>query len=164
VTKAPIHYMVTMPDGTVPPTAGPSSQYVTVNLAEHVGQVVDHPSPGKKWYDVSAFSYFRTYTVCGRLNRPHFVHDRHLFWPHPEMPEADALRGLRKRKDAARGGSQWSESAAVRRPWGGANSDVGVVPAQRVTNSPSVTASVAWGDRRAGQPAPGDRNDGFRRR
>ncbi|MDX2630295.1 hypothetical protein PV381_27775 [Streptomyces scabiei] len=65
MTKAPIHYMVTMPDGTVPPTAGPSSQYATVNLAEHVGQVVDHPSPGKKWYDVSAFSYFRTYTQRG---------------------------------------------------------------------------------------------------
>jgi hypothetical protein len=40
--------MVTMPDGTVPPTAGPSSDYATVNLAENVGQVVDHPNPGKK--------------------------------------------------------------------------------------------------------------------
>jgi hypothetical protein len=65
VPKTPIHYMVTMPDGTVPPTAGPSSTYPTVNLAELVGQAVDHPDPGKKWFDVSAFSYFRTYTPRG---------------------------------------------------------------------------------------------------
>ncbi|WP_331736879.1 hypothetical protein OG426_55565 (plasmid) [Streptomyces canus] len=77
MTKAPIHYMVTMLDGTVPPTAGPSNRYATVNLTEHVGEVVDHPTPGRPWYDDSAFSYFRTYTQRGIGQ----VLERHSQWP-----------------------------------------------------------------------------------
>ncbi|GAB1331714.1 hypothetical protein [Streptomyces sennicomposti] len=66
MSKPSLHYMVTMPDGTVPPTAGFTTSYETVNLTEHVGQVVDHPTPCKhKWYDESSFSYFRTYTQRG---------------------------------------------------------------------------------------------------
>ncbi|MDQ0904154.1 hypothetical protein QFZ22_000139 [Streptomyces canus] len=72
------HYMVTMPDGTVPRTSGSTGAYTTVNLAEHVGQVVDHPQPGKhKWFDESAFSYFRTYTQRGVGE----VLDRRCEWP-----------------------------------------------------------------------------------
>ncbi|OIJ95423.1 hypothetical protein [Streptomyces colonosanans] len=66
MSKPSIHYMVTMPDGTVPPTSGSTGPYTTVNLTDHVGQVVDHPTPCKNlWFDESEFSYFRTYTRRG---------------------------------------------------------------------------------------------------
>ncbi|ROQ65279.1 hypothetical protein EDD95_8141 [Streptomyces sp. CEV 2-1] len=64
------HYMATRPDGTVPPTSGvyvTADPIPTVNFADHIGQVVDHPTPGKPWYDETAFSYFRTYTRPGEL-------------------------------------------------------------------------------------------------
>ncbi|WP_432190467.1 hypothetical protein [Streptomyces sp. Tue6028] len=78
MATAQTHYMVTMPDGTVPPTAGPSSQYPTVNLADHIGQVVDHPTPSKRWHDETAFSYFRTYTQRGVGE----ILERRRQWPH----------------------------------------------------------------------------------
>lgn len=69
------HYMATRPDGTVPPTDPYQARYFeaqgetipTVNLAEHVGQAVDHPSPGAKWYDDRPFSYFHMYTRPGEV-------------------------------------------------------------------------------------------------
>ncbi|MER5302173.1 hypothetical protein ABT039_22320 [Streptomyces lasiicapitis] len=74
MSKRPtIHYIVTRPDGTVPPSSGALAEYAhwtgdpipTVNLAENIGKVVDHPSPGQRWYDDKPFSYFRMYTKPG---------------------------------------------------------------------------------------------------
>ncbi|MGW0653700.1 hypothetical protein ACWD4T_33770, partial [Streptomyces umbrinus] len=65
VNKAPIHYMVTLPDGTVPPTSSSTAPFTTINLTEHIGRAVDHPTPGRPWYDEGPFSYFRTYTQRG---------------------------------------------------------------------------------------------------
>ncbi|MCX4598315.1 hypothetical protein OG819_55245 [Streptomyces sp. NBC_01549] len=77
MTKAPTHYMVSMPDGTVPPTSGSTASFTTINLAEHVGQAVDHPTPGRPWYDEGPFSYFRTYSQRGVGE----VLDRRGEWP-----------------------------------------------------------------------------------
>ncbi|GAA1110908.1 hypothetical protein [Streptomyces javensis] len=76
MSKRPVvHYMATRPDGTVPP----SCEYLarcytqrgetitTVNLADHVGQTIDHPSPGRKWYTDTPFSYFHMYTKPGEI-------------------------------------------------------------------------------------------------
>lgn len=70
-----VHYMATRPDGTVPPTNECRAQYAraagepvpTVNLADHVGQVVDHPDPGEKWYTDKPFSFFHMYTRPGEI-------------------------------------------------------------------------------------------------
>jgi hypothetical protein len=70
-----VHYMATRPDGTVPPTCEHLARYYsaqgetipTVNLADHIGKVVDHPSPGKKWYTDKPFSYFHMYTKPGEI-------------------------------------------------------------------------------------------------
>ncbi|MGW1596971.1 hypothetical protein [Streptomyces sp. NPDC002343] len=70
-----VHYMATRPDGTVPPTDYHLARYArahgepvpTVNLADHTGQVVDHPSPGQKWYTDQPFSYFHMYTRPGEI-------------------------------------------------------------------------------------------------
>ncbi|MEV1040411.1 hypothetical protein AB0J01_27730 [Streptomyces sp. NPDC050204] len=74
-TQPTIHYLATRPDGTIPPTTGSAAEYAgwtgdpipTVNVAAHVGGIVDHPTPGRPWYDESPFSYFRTYTRPGEL-------------------------------------------------------------------------------------------------
>ncbi|MCX5338485.1 hypothetical protein [Streptomyces atratus] len=50
-TRPTVHYIATRPDGTVPPTDNYLAAYYrdqgetipTVNLADHVGQVVDFP-------------------------------------------------------------------------------------------------------------------------
>ncbi|MFE5714511.1 hypothetical protein ACFQ7J_27325 [Streptomyces sp. NPDC056501] len=63
--KPRVHYMATLPDGTIKDsvTAG-----VPVSLAENVGQVLDHPTPCvNRWYDESPFSYFRTYHRLGEV-------------------------------------------------------------------------------------------------
>ncbi|MFD3920207.1 hypothetical protein [Streptomyces sp. NPDC058595] len=68
-------YIATRPDGTVPPTDNYLAQYArergetipTVNLADHIGQIVDHPSPGQKWYTDKPFSYFHMYTRPGEI-------------------------------------------------------------------------------------------------
>ncbi|MFJ5143227.1 hypothetical protein [Streptomyces sp. NPDC088707] len=70
-----VHYMATRPDGTVPPTDNYLARYYsglgetipTVNLADHIGQVIDHPSPGQKWYTDKPFSYFHMYTRPGEI-------------------------------------------------------------------------------------------------
>ncbi|MGW2331653.1 hypothetical protein ACWC5C_38715 [Streptomyces sp. NPDC001700] len=70
-----VHYMATRPDGTVPPTSPHLAGYYsargesisTVNLADHIGETVDHPSPGKKWYTDKPFSYFHMYTRPGEI-------------------------------------------------------------------------------------------------
>ncbi|SCF61538.1 hypothetical protein [Streptomyces sp. Ncost-T10-10d] len=57
-TRPVIHYNATRPDGTVPPTCEHLARYYsglgetipTVNLADYIGETVDHPSPGQKWY------------------------------------------------------------------------------------------------------------------
>ncbi|MFF3127378.1 hypothetical protein ACFVRD_34925 [Streptomyces sp. NPDC057908] len=36
-------------------------------LADHVGQTIDHPSPGQKWYTDKPFSYFHMYTRPGEI-------------------------------------------------------------------------------------------------
>lgn len=74
-TRPVVHYMATRPDGTVPPTCWDSAKYAeahgetvpTVNLADHIGETVDHPSPGKKWYTDKPFSYFHMYTRPGEI-------------------------------------------------------------------------------------------------
>lgn len=74
-TRPVVHYMATRPDGTVPPNIEDLARYArargeqvpTVNLADHLGQVVDHPSPGRKWYTDRAFGYFHMYTRPGEL-------------------------------------------------------------------------------------------------
>ncbi|MEU6680918.1 hypothetical protein [Streptomyces sp. NPDC046925] len=70
-----VHYMATRPDGTVPPTdiylarscSGRGETIPTVNLADHIGQIVDHPSPGQMWYTDKPFSYFHSYTRPGEI-------------------------------------------------------------------------------------------------
>lgn len=70
-----VHYMATRPDGTVPPTCEHLARYYsglgetipTVNLADHIGETVDHPSPGQKWYTDKPFSYFHMYTRPGEI-------------------------------------------------------------------------------------------------
>ncbi|MEU7378275.1 hypothetical protein [Streptomyces albidoflavus] len=74
-TRPVVHYMATRPDGTVPPNIEDLARYArargeqvpTVNLADHLGQVVDHPSPGRKWYTDRAFGYFHMYTRPGEI-------------------------------------------------------------------------------------------------
>ncbi|WP_052744361.1 hypothetical protein [Streptomyces odonnellii] len=71
--KQKIHYMATRPDGTVPPTthgwyySAQGETIPTVNLADHIGETVDHPSPGQKWYTDKPFSYFHMYTRPGEI-------------------------------------------------------------------------------------------------
>ncbi|MEU6621915.1 hypothetical protein ABZ926_14220 [Streptomyces litmocidini] len=60
-----VYYMATLPDGTVPRSTDAGTP---VTLADHIGQVIDHPNPCKnKWYDESPFSYFRTYHRLGEV-------------------------------------------------------------------------------------------------
>ncbi|WP_331759898.1 hypothetical protein [Streptomyces anulatus] len=74
-TRPVVHYMATRPDGTVPPTdtylaryhRGQGETIPTVNLADHIGQVVHHPSPGRKWYTDKPFGYFHMYTRPGEI-------------------------------------------------------------------------------------------------
>ena len=74
-TRPVVHYMATRPDGTAPPTDIYSARYArehgkpvtTVNLADHIGQVINHPSPGQKWYTDKPFSYFHMYTRPGEI-------------------------------------------------------------------------------------------------
>ncbi|MER0443221.1 hypothetical protein ABR738_01275 [Streptomyces sp. Edi4] len=74
--KPVVHYMATLPDGTVLATDGAHvGERTSVNLAAHVGEVIDHPTPGRRWYDESPFSYFRSYT------RPGEVLERVPQWP-----------------------------------------------------------------------------------
>ncbi|MFF3177936.1 hypothetical protein ACFVQ0_35555 [Streptomyces sp. NPDC057900] len=70
-----VHYMATRPDGTVPPTDNYLARYYsdqgetisTVNLADHIGETVDHPTPGRKWYTDRPFGYFHMYTRPGEI-------------------------------------------------------------------------------------------------
>ncbi|MFK0112530.1 hypothetical protein [Streptomyces sp. NPDC091217] len=74
-TRPVVHYMATRPDGTVPPTCEDLARYAiahgetvtTVNLADHIGETIDHPSPGQKWYTDKPFSYFHMYTRPGEI-------------------------------------------------------------------------------------------------
>ncbi|WP_052489853.1 hypothetical protein [Streptomyces sp. 150FB] len=70
-----VHYIATRPDGTVPPTDNYLARYYsdqgetipTVNLADRVGRVVDHPTPGERWYTDKPFGYFHAYTRPGEI-------------------------------------------------------------------------------------------------
>ncbi|MDJ0384987.1 hypothetical protein [Streptomyces sp. G-G2] len=70
-----VHYIATRPDGTVPPTSPHLAAYYsglgetipTVNLTDHIGETVDHPSPGQKWYTDKPFSYFHMYSRPGEI-------------------------------------------------------------------------------------------------
>lgn len=74
-TRPVVHYIATRPDGTVPPTDIYLARYhraqgetiSTVNLADQLGQVVDHPTPGRKWYTDKPFGYFHMYTRPGEI-------------------------------------------------------------------------------------------------
>ncbi|GAA0454323.1 hypothetical protein [Streptomyces olivaceiscleroticus] len=72
----PRYYMATTPDGVIPAsvTAG-----TPVNLADHIGQVIDHPSPGRRWYDDSQFSYFRMVRRAGEVLEDTGMHP--IAWP-----------------------------------------------------------------------------------
>ncbi|OEV14057.1 hypothetical protein [Streptomyces nanshensis] len=62
--KEKIHYVATTPDGAIPDSVAAGTP---VNLADHVGETIEHPNPGREWYDESEFSYFRTYTSIGEV-------------------------------------------------------------------------------------------------
>ncbi|WP_051860350.1 hypothetical protein [Streptomyces anulatus] len=74
-TRPVVHYMATRPDGTVPPTDVYLARYYrdqgetipTVNLADHIGETIDHPSPGRKWYTDKPFGYFHMYSRPGEI-------------------------------------------------------------------------------------------------
>jgi len=53
-----------------------------VNLAEHVGRTVDHPTPCRhRWHDESQFSYFRTYTPDAAGEITEHAHHWPVDWP-----------------------------------------------------------------------------------
>ncbi|GAA2121405.1 hypothetical protein GCM10009759_71080 [Kitasatospora saccharophila] len=54
---APVHYLVTGVDGIIPRSA--EAGFPT-DIAAALGTTIDHPNPGRRWYDDTAFSYFRT--------------------------------------------------------------------------------------------------------
>ena len=58
------HYIATFANGQIPASVRASTP---VNLADHLGDVIDHPNPGRPWFDESPFSYFRTYTRTGEV-------------------------------------------------------------------------------------------------
>ncbi|MFI9297519.1 hypothetical protein [Streptomyces gardneri] len=63
--KPRVYYMATLPDGTLPHSTEAGTP---VNLADHLGQIIDHPNPCKNnWYDETCFSYFRTYHRLGEV-------------------------------------------------------------------------------------------------
>ncbi|MFD9047801.1 hypothetical protein [Streptomyces zaomyceticus] len=65
MSKPRVYYMATQPDGTVPRSTEAGTP---VSLADHVGQVIDHPTPCKtRWYDETHFSYFRAYHRLGEV-------------------------------------------------------------------------------------------------
>lgn len=69
------YYIATRPDGTVPPTCYDQARQATargetvptINLADRIGQIVNHPSPGQRWHTDKVFSYFHTYTAPGEI-------------------------------------------------------------------------------------------------
>ncbi|MFC1436018.1 hypothetical protein ACEZDB_35835 [Streptacidiphilus sp. N1-3] len=73
-----VHYMATRPDGTVPPyyEGAVGESVPTVNLADLIGQDVDHPDPGQKWYTDKPFSYFLMYSKTGEV-----LENSSLQWP-----------------------------------------------------------------------------------
>ncbi|MFJ6452301.1 hypothetical protein ACIQNV_37495 [Streptomyces hydrogenans] len=79
--KPRVYYIATLPDGTIQDSV---TAHVPVNLADHVGQVIDHPTPCKnKWYDETAFSYFRAYHQCGEVLQDFWQWPARLFIVEP---------------------------------------------------------------------------------
>jgi hypothetical protein len=74
-TRPVVHYIATRPDGTLPPTDVYLAQAYrsrgetipTVNLADHIGENLDHPCPGRPWYTEKPFDYFHMYTRPGEI-------------------------------------------------------------------------------------------------
>ncbi|AJF70521.1 hypothetical protein SVTN_40485 (plasmid) [Streptomyces vietnamensis] len=73
--------MATLPDGTIKDSATAGTP---VNLADHIGQAIDHPNPCQnKWYDESPFSYFRTYHRLGEVLQDFWQWPARLFVVEP---------------------------------------------------------------------------------
>ncbi|MEU5388048.1 hypothetical protein [Kitasatospora cineracea] len=51
------YYLVTGTDGIVPRSADAG---FPTDIAAAIGTTIDHPNPGRRWYDDTQFSYFRT--------------------------------------------------------------------------------------------------------
>jgi hypothetical protein len=61
--KNPRYYMATPTDGIIEHSREAGTP---ISLADTVGQIIDHPNPCRnKWYDESAFSYFRMVNRVG---------------------------------------------------------------------------------------------------
>lgn len=76
--------IATMPNGVVPPTAAPPRRRPVprVNLTEHVGGTIDHPTPCRhRWHDDSPFAYFRTYSPDAAGEITEFSHHWPVDWP-----------------------------------------------------------------------------------
>ncbi|MER6253702.1 hypothetical protein ABT224_20330 [Streptomyces sp. NPDC001584] len=64
-----IHYLATLTDGTIPA----STATAPVTLTGSTGTVIDHPTPcARRWYDETAFSYFRLVTAPGEALENHW--------------------------------------------------------------------------------------------
>ncbi|MFJ2752770.1 hypothetical protein [Streptomyces sp. NPDC087297] len=64
-----IHYLATLADGTIPA----STATVPVTLTGATGTIIDHPTPcTRRWYDETAFSYFRLVTAPGEALENHW--------------------------------------------------------------------------------------------
>ncbi|WP_407842072.1 hypothetical protein ACE1OC_42735 (plasmid) [Streptomyces sp. DSM 116496] len=62
--KQPVWYMATPADGIIER----SRRLSPVSLADAVGQVIDHPTPGRrKWFDETPHSYFRMVKSVGEV-------------------------------------------------------------------------------------------------
>ncbi|MGW4807189.1 hypothetical protein [Kitasatospora sp. NPDC004272] len=61
---APVYYLVTGVDGIIPRSADAG---FPTDIAAALGTTIDHPNPGRKWYDDSRFSYFRTVSAPGEV-------------------------------------------------------------------------------------------------
>ncbi|WP_070014506.1 hypothetical protein [Streptomyces nanshensis] len=55
-------YIATRPDGVIPASAAAGTP---VNLADHIGETIGHPNPGRRWYDDPPFSHFCLVTEPG---------------------------------------------------------------------------------------------------
>ncbi|MGW2841830.1 hypothetical protein ACWCWD_29095 [Streptomyces sp. NPDC001493] len=69
-------YMATPADGIIERSRQAGTP---VSLADHVGQVIDHPRPGRPWFDESEFSYFRMVKRVGEALEDTGI--RSAVWP-----------------------------------------------------------------------------------
>lgn len=78
MARKPVTWCMAAPaDGTIELSRQPGTP---VSLADHVGQIVDHPKPSAvKWFDESHFSYFRMVKRVGEALQDTGI--RPVTWP-----------------------------------------------------------------------------------